>query len=137
MEEVFAAQLEGLRRYIEGEIRRLEAAIDSERELRRARREDDMLALGKAEESMTRRLDAMNELRDQLNQQAGTFLTREAFEQTLREWTTWRASVDQTLALSAGRGLGISTLSELVFKVIPITLAIISTFMAIYFATGR
>jgi len=85
--------LEALKEHLETLIaateRRLEDLLDAERHLRLARREDDARAIDKAEESMTRRLDSMNELREQLNTQDKTFVTI----------TTFRAELDKVSAL--------------------------------------
>lgn len=50
-------------------------------------REHEMatIALNKAEDSMNRRLEGMNEFREQLNSQAAYFVTREAFERYIKE----------------------------------------------------
>jgi len=62
---------------------RLMDLIDAERHLRLARREDDVRAIDKAEQAMTKRLDAMNELRNQLNDQARTFVSMDTFKADL------------------------------------------------------
>lgn len=50
-------------------------------------REHEMsnIALNKAEDSMNRRLEGMNEFREQLNAQAAYFVNREVFEKTTKE----------------------------------------------------
>jgi hypothetical protein len=68
-------------------------------------------ALDKAETAMTRRLDSMNEIRDQLNQQSQTFLPRETFDGILQEWTAWRRVAENSMARVRGGlfvlGLGV------------------------------
>lgn len=68
-----------LQQHVKDETRRIDAMLSAEVELRRARREDDQAAILKAEAAMNVRLDAMNELRAQLNTQAATFVTSVAF----------------------------------------------------------
>ncbi len=62
--------------YFESEIRRLDAAISAEIELRRARREDDLRAQGKFEDSVTRRFDQVNEFRGALSDLGATMATK-------------------------------------------------------------
>jgi len=62
--------------------------LEAERHLRLARREDDQRAIDKAEEAMTRRLDSMNELREQLNEQKSTFVQVEVFKAELSKLET-------------------------------------------------
>lgn len=52
-------------------------------------------AIIKAEAQMNKRLETMNEFREQLTMQAGTFVAREVFEASASEWSRWRASVDK------------------------------------------
>lgn len=77
------SELDAIRREVAAEIARIEtlmrALITAEHDLRLARRQDDLRAIDKAEESMTKRLDAMNEIREQLNAQASSFMTLATF----------------------------------------------------------
>jgi succinate dehydrogenase/fumarate reductase flavoprotein subunit len=75
LREYLAQAIVQLDRHLSNEIKRIEQALAAEVELRRARRQDDLMAIEKAEESMNKRLDSMNELRAQLNQQATTFVS--------------------------------------------------------------
>lgn len=129
------SDLNALREQLKGEVRRLEQMINSERELRTLLASEQVRALDKAEDALSRRLDAMNEIREQLSTQAQTFLPRETFDETRNSWEVWRARVDSEFAQMHGRGVGFETLSNTVFKVIPIVVAIIATGFAIYFGT--
>ena len=63
--------------YVDNEVRHLENKIDIRTEL-------NALALEKATLRLDDRLEGMNEFREQLNKQAGTFATKESLE-ALRE----------------------------------------------------
>ena len=83
--EALKAHLEAL---IAASEQRQADLLQAERHLRLARREDDLRAIDKAESAMTRRLDSMNELRQQLNTQDKTFVTIPAFRAELDKVTT-------------------------------------------------
>ena len=63
--------------YVDNEVRHLENKVDIRTEL-------NALALEKATLRLDDRLEGMNEFREQLNKQAGTFATKESLE-ALRE----------------------------------------------------
>jgi len=90
--EVDGWTIEMLKQHLEQMIRateqRLLDLIAAETQLRIARREDDLRAIDKAETAMTRRLDSMNELREQLNHQDKTFITISTFRAELDKVTT-------------------------------------------------
>ena len=100
LREFVMQSMRDLDRHLSNEIKRVEDALAAEVELRRARREDDMRAVDKAEESMTRRLDAMNELREQLNSQALTFVNVSEFKAEMDKLETLiernRQDIDST-----------------------------------------
>jgi len=90
--EVDGWTIEMLKQHLEQMIRateqRLLDLIAAETQLRIARREDDLRAIDKAETAMTRRLDSMNELREQLNHQDKTFITISTFRAELDKVTS-------------------------------------------------
>ena len=69
-----------LREYMELHVRRLADLIDSERNLRLARRQDDLAAIDKAEQAVNKRLEAMNELRQQITEERSIYMSREAYD---------------------------------------------------------
>src|SRR5947209_3899361 len=73
----------------------MEALLAGERELRRARREDDLIAREKASQAVDRRLESMNEFRDQLREQASTFVTREFIEEQLKLRDVYQKTVSE------------------------------------------
>ena len=68
---------EYLERLIAGEVRSLNIELAAVREATTAAFETSQKAIDKAEEALTRRLEGMNELRDQLREQAETFARQE------------------------------------------------------------
>ena len=116
-----------------------EALVVAEHDLRLARREDDKEAIHKAEHAMEKRLDGMNEIREQLRDQATHFaqsdwvtseiekleqtvtrnredmtgmLPRETFETHKNDLTKWRSGVDAYMAANVGRRDGQADLKD-------------------------
>jgi hypothetical protein len=81
-------------------------------------RDDDRRAVDKAEASMNRRLDAMNEIREQLGAQRADFLPRETFDTILEDWRKWRGGIETAIARVKG-GLAVLALG------VPLATAII------------
>lgn len=86
--ESLRATLTEREKRVDAELRRLEqlfaAKLQEELNLRLARRQDDLRAIEKAEQAMNKRLDSMNELREQLNDQARRFVSSEKFDDNLQ-----------------------------------------------------
>jgi hypothetical protein len=76
-------EIGSLRELLEQDIVRLEQRmldlISAEHQLREARREDDLRAIDKAEQSVLKRLADMNDLRDEFTRQSTGFVATETF----------------------------------------------------------
>lgn len=68
---------EYLERLLAAEVRTLNLELSAVREATTAAFQASQKAIDKAEEALTRRLEGMNELRDQLREQAETFARQE------------------------------------------------------------
>lgn len=115
-----------------------EALLAAEVELRRARREDDQRAIEKAQAATDRRFEAANEWRGQSadrerSQMAqtqmllGTFLPRETFDATVKEWTAWRGVVNDDMSARHGRQSGISVSAGVLVAALSAVAVVIST----------
>ncbi len=99
-----------LQDHIDGQVAAIQIALVAQEKLgtEKDRRLSDIhaaaqLAISKAEESVERRLDLLNEFRGQAADQAENYLQREVFENTLAQWIEWRSKVDAQLIRSVSR----------------------------------
>lgn len=110
-----------LREHISNQVQQIRAALESAEKLEVERMEQVKVAteyvkreaaasqdagqkaIEKAETATEKRFEAVNEFREQLNDQAGRFLPRETFESVIEGLTVWRQSVDTRLDNQAGR----------------------------------
>jgi hypothetical protein len=104
------------RQHLEDVAARIDARIDAEVELRRARREDDLRAIDKFEQSVVRRFDQVNEFRGALDDLGKTMATRnevEALEHRIGRSESFQARVAGVLAVAV---LAIPIVTALAFK---------------------
>jgi hypothetical protein len=89
------------------------------------------MAVAKAEAAMNKRLDGMNQIREQLREQAAGFLPRETYETALVEWQAWRHAVDEILSADRGRDAGVTATGRLLATIMTIGIAVIVAAVAI------
>lgn len=98
---------------------------------------DQVMALGKAaaeasigvyREDLDRRLDAMNELRDQINTERNRYVTRDAFEAHATSVAKDLRDVQQFMARSEGKASQNSVMIALALSIIGLALAAVGLF---------
>ncbi len=118
--------------YVDVRIKALEDKIDSGFANIKQATEDALRAMNKVRtedrEEMNRRLEGMNEIRRQLDTQAGTFLTIETFGATHEPMRQRLDKVEQLEAKAEGKASQSSVLIGWAFSFIAVLLALYAAF---------
>lgn len=111
-----------LRDYMEAKFRNVEDKLDSQKEFNKLHFDLNEKAIKKAEDSMTTRLESMNEFRNQIKEERGNYATKEHIS-TLEKTIDNRIKPLETAnAFTAGKLWVVMT----IFAAIPTIIAIIA-----------
>ncbi len=115
---------EATRDYIDTRIRNVEDKLDFQKEFNALHFELNEKAILKAENSMTLRLEGMNDFRDQLTNEREGYATKEATELLLQAYDSRLGKLENASSFSAGRLWMVMA----IFAAIPTVIALIAYF---------
>jgi hypothetical protein len=103
-----------------GMRRELEAAGEAAKE-----------AVTKAENATEKRLEGLNEFRQQLSDQNSSFLPRETFQATVDGWGEWRTTIEARLSQTQGESSGKTEQRTSIYATIATIVAVLAVIVAV------
>jgi DNA repair exonuclease SbcCD ATPase subunit len=111
--------------YVGALIKNLEDKIDAQSKFTAQHFQLNEIAIKKAEDSMTARLEGMNEFREQLKEERGSLATKEHLESMTASFDARLKTIENANSFAAGKNWIIMSL----FAAIPTVLALIALFI--------
>lgn len=85
-------------------------------------------ALANQATEYARRLAELNQAHDRAERVLSTYITRDLFDQTVREWSEWRRAVDAERATNSGRNSTFAAIGAAVLAVSSLGISLLTFF---------